>query len=183
MFVFQDFSQLFDLYGRNESITSNCDVKITFAPNNLQTSDYISRLLGNETIEDDNSAKGLFPKKQNFHHCVARALLTPDECSRLPKNKSIILRNGFAPIMGDKVPYYLVNELVERTRITPAMSERIVSKQARWFEAIGQVEKIPEKTTVLKSTAKRQRVKTEKSKEGQGELFPWILTQNEGGDS
>jgi type IV secretion system protein VirD4 len=123
MFVFQDFSQLFDLYGRNESITSNCDVKITFAPNNLQTSDYISRLLGNETREKEDFTKGIFLNKQNNKHSFARALLTPDECSRLPKDKSIVIRNGFSPILGDKVPYYQVRELLERTKIAPAKSD------------------------------------------------------------
>lgn len=177
MFVFQDFSQLFDLYGQNESITSNCDIKITFAPNNLQTADYISRLLGNETRVREESKKGLFGQKQGNKHLFARALLTPDECSRLPKDKSIVIRNGFPPIMGDKVPYYLIKELVAQTRIAPAVSEKIPHREARWFETIGRQEK-----AAVQVKKNRKSRKDPQDLKGQGELFSSILIPNERGD-
>lgn len=177
MFVFQDFSQLFDLYGRNESITSNCDVKVTFAPNNLQTSEHISRILGNETREQSDSVGGIFSKRQNKQkYSFARALLTPDECARLSQDKSIIIKNGHPPILGDKVPYYLIRDLAVRTKISPPKSETIPSKEPLWFEKLLPPLSKKEKSKTGTKTKEQSRMK--KIKKGQGELFPWIETTN-----
>lgn len=181
MFVFQDFSQLFDLYGRNESITSNCDVKVAFAPNNLQTSDHISKILGNETREQTDSAGGLFSKKQSKQkYFFARALLTPDECARLAHNKSIIFKNGHPPVLGDKVPYYLIRELAVRTNIPPPKSDTIHSKEPLWFEKLAAAHVLQEKMQASAKSKKQSNLK--KAKKGQGELFPWIETTNERGE-
>ncbi|MCB0320968.1 MAG: type IV secretory system conjugative DNA transfer family protein, partial [Bdellovibrionales bacterium] len=148
MFVFQDFSQLFDLYGRNESITSNCDVKVAFAPNNLETAEYLSRLLGAETREKGGRETLFLDRKsQKPKQSVGRPLLTPDECSRLPRSKSIIVRNGFSPILGDKVPYYEIPALLERSRISPPASDRIMPSAPRWWEAIAEKPRRIRRTT------------------------------------
>ncbi len=154
LFVFQDFSQLFELYGRNESITSNCDVKIAFAPNNLETASYLSKLLGNETREkkagffdDFLNKKGAKPKQS-----LGRPLLTPDECFRLPREKSIILRNGFPPILGEKLPYFKIPELLERTKVPPPPSDKLTRKETAWF-VISQPKESGEKLVATASLA------------------------------
>lgn len=134
LFVFQDLSQLFDLYGRNESITSNCDVKIAFAPNNLETAGYLSRLLGTETREKNG------PLNKAAKHSLGRPLLTPDECARLPRDKSIILRNGFPPILGEKIPYYKIPALLERSKVPPPVSDKLQSSKTAWPFTINEAE-------------------------------------------
>ena len=138
MFVFQDFSQLFDLYGRNESITSNCDIKVAFAPNSIETAEYLSRILGTETREKTVHKKpGAFGNKGGEQRqSIPRPLLTPDECLRLSKDKSIILKNGYPPILGDKVPYYEIPALLERSKIPPPPTDRIVQGADRWWERV-----------------------------------------------
>ena len=167
LFVFQDFSQLFDLYGRNESITSNCDVKVAFAPNNLETASYLSKLLGTETRE------------KKTKHTFARPLLTPDECSRFSREKSIIIRNGHRPIMGDKVPYYEVPEFVRRTKIPTPRSGKIISKATRWWERFEREE--DKEASLPKTRQVKPRRKSKKSKatinDNQIDLFPLLTKQ------
>ena len=134
LFIFQDFSQLFDLYGKNESLTSNCDVKVAFAPNNLETASYLSRLLGTETREKKSPGEKLGLKATISRPTIGRQLLTPDECARLPRDKSIILKNGFAPIMGDKLPYYRIPELLARSNIAPPVSDKLKLTELRWHD-------------------------------------------------
>jgi len=135
MFVFQDFSQLFDLYGRNESITSNCDVKVAFAPNNIETAEYLSRILGTETREKITNA--VFPKaRRSEPKSHGRALLTPDECMRLDPQKSIVIKNGTRPILGHKVPYFEMPELLKRTKVVATSTDRIERTDRPWWETL-----------------------------------------------
>jgi type IV secretion system protein VirD4 len=164
VFVFQDFSQLFDLYGRNESITSNCDVKVASAPNSIETAEYLSRVLGMETREKKVGAEhGIIPKGgHKQRHSFGRALLTPDECARLPRDRSLILRNGFPPILGDKVPYFEVPLLFQRTQVPPPNTDRIPFTGERWWAGLNRsvpARKIPPKpsVTVEKSAPPKSR--------------------------
>jgi len=146
LFVFQDLSQLFELYGRNESITSNCDVKVAFAPNNLETANYLSKLLGTETRRKEGGEKALLgPRSAKGQQSVARALLTPDECSRLPRDKSVVLKNGYPPILGDKIPYYQIPELLSRSRIPPPASDKIVPLIPHWSVVLASKNRIRNK--------------------------------------
>ncbi len=190
LFVFQDFSQLFELYGKNESITSNCDVKIAFAPNSLETANYLSKLLGTETREkkagvfdDLFNKRGSKPKQS-----LGRLLLTPDECARLPRDKSIILRNGFPPILGEKIPYYKIPELLQRSKIPPPLSDKLTLKEARWpliSEQSGSGEKSVAKTSVApeqeasKKTTQSKRKQIPKNVTQQIELLPVNKKANE----
>jgi len=188
MFVFQDFSQLFALYGRNESITSNCDVKVTFAPNSLATADYLSRLLGVETREKGGDGAFLGTKKPKASYSFGRPLLTSDECSRLPRDKGIILRNGFPPILADKVSYLKIPALFNRTKIKPPPSDRIALSTPRWWEE--QVERrrssppiSAEKKSTGRQLQKRQvKAKATSTKGVNGDqigLFDFDKTRNE----
>ena len=176
LFVFQDLSQLFELYGRNESITSNCDVKVAFAPNNLETASHLSKLLGVETREKEVHEE--MGRKRAPKQTLGRPLLTPDECARLPRDKSIILRNGFPPILGDKLPYYKIPELRERSRIPPPPSDKLPPSEARWFESITKApQESPE--TLQQETARAtpvpKRKQEPKSEAKQISMFPLLI--------
>lgn len=184
LFVFQDLSQLIELYGRNESITSNCDVKVAFAPNNLETAAHLSKLLGTETREKESAGgNGLLGRgARREKQTIGRPLLTPDECARLPRYNSIILRNGFPPVLGEKVPYYKIPELLERSRIPPPPSDKLVPKEPWWCVALvpvlkplpGAAKQPDVRRTIVKSIPIKNKPspKKEQIAEGeQGELF------------
>lgn len=138
MFVFQDYSQIFALYGRSESITSNCDVKISFGPNSMETANPLSQHLGKQTVEKESVSNfNSFSLKQQVNKdFVGRDLLTPDECLRFSQKKSIIMKNGCPPILGDKVPYFRILRFNDATKIPAPPSDRIVPIGLRWYESM-----------------------------------------------
>ena len=87
--IMQDMSQLWGAYGKDESVTSNCHVRIAYAPNRIETAEWLSRGLGTATIvKEDITTSGkrfgmvLGQVSKGFHQ-VSRPLLTADECLRL----------------------------------------------------------------------------------------------------
>ena len=52
--IMQDMSQLWGAYGKDESILSNCHVRIAYAPNRVETAEWLSRMAGTATIVTEN---------------------------------------------------------------------------------------------------------------------------------
>ena len=52
--IMQDMSQLWGAYGKDESIISNCHVRIAYAPNRVETAEWLSRMAGTATIVTEN---------------------------------------------------------------------------------------------------------------------------------
>ena len=46
--ITQDIRQIVDAYGPNESIVSNCHVRIAFAPNQFDTAELLSKMTGHQ---------------------------------------------------------------------------------------------------------------------------------------
>ncbi|HQT43942.1 MAG TPA: type IV secretory system conjugative DNA transfer family protein, partial [Halothiobacillus sp.] len=94
--ITQDLSQLYAAYGKDESIMSNCHIRIAYAPNKIETAELIST-----SIQE-----------------VQRPLLTPDEALRLPGPQKdgqgnimeagdmLIFVAGKAPIYGKQILYF-----------------------------------------------------------------------------
>ena len=49
--ITQDIRQIVDAYGQNESIVSNCHVRIAFAPNQVETAELLSKMTGTTTVQ------------------------------------------------------------------------------------------------------------------------------------
>ncbi|TAN16228.1 MAG: conjugal transfer protein TraG [Rhizobiaceae bacterium] len=49
--ITQDIRQVVDAYGHNESIVSNCHVRIAFAPNQVETAELLSKMTGTQTVQ------------------------------------------------------------------------------------------------------------------------------------
>ena len=49
--ITQDIRQIVDAYGNNESIVSNCHVRIAFAPNQFETAELLSKMTGTATVQ------------------------------------------------------------------------------------------------------------------------------------
>ena len=57
--IMQDMSQLWAAYGKDESITSNCHVRIAYAPNRVETAEWLSRMVGTSTVvKEDVTTSG-----------------------------------------------------------------------------------------------------------------------------
>ncbi|HBZ69531.1 MAG TPA: hypothetical protein DEP35_07295 [Deltaproteobacteria bacterium] len=137
--IVQDLSQLYAAYGRDESIVSNCAVRVAFAPNRIETAKLLSDMAGTMTVHRSRrmySGNRLSPW---LSHVMAseeesqRPLLTPDEVMRLPEDATLIFKAGHRPIYAGKIRYFDEPGLLERARIpAPAQSDRIGDAPSPW---------------------------------------------------
>ena len=122
-FIVQDTKQLNQTYGQDNALMANCHIRIAYAPTLIETAEMLSKLVGTTTVVDQKTSiskgggKGGGSRSTNVSE-TARALLTPDECLRLPgisKGKDgrpvpgdmLILTAGNPPIYGRQILYFL----------------------------------------------------------------------------
>lgn len=135
--IMQDISQLQAAYGRDESITSNCHIRIAYAPNKPETARWLSDLAGvttviTERITSSGSRFGavLGQTSRTFSE-GSRPLITPDEVSRLgaaikdgqgnilKAGEVLVFVAGHAPIRGEQSLYFLNPVFTQRVRTAP----------------------------------------------------------------
>ena len=136
--IVQDLTQLRhpEAYGRNESIMSNCNIRIAYAPNQIETAKILSDMSGKTTVvqQKTSSSKRTMELTGNLSTSLsetARPLLTPDECMQLSgaikskRNPEMVVKGGdmlifpagFAPILGKQALYFQDKELLRRSNI------------------------------------------------------------------
>ena len=133
--IIQDIEQLYKHYGDEETIISNCHVRIAYTPNKEATADLISKMCGTTTVVKSyitTSGKRLSPVlssvSQSFQE-VSRPLLTVDEVLRLPMAKRdaddnilepgnmLIFIAGKAPIMGKQILFFKDKVFLDRSKV------------------------------------------------------------------
>jgi type IV secretion system protein VirD4 len=138
--VTQDIRQIVDAYGANESIVSNCHVRIAFAPNQFETAELLSKMTGTTTVPKASynfSGSRLSPVMGHINASVEyiqRPLMTPDEIGRIkpPKKEGegtaerivepgdmLIFVSGHHPILGTQILYFADPILSARARVAP----------------------------------------------------------------
>ena len=106
--IFQDLPQLKSVYqGRWESFISNSGLKQFFNVNDLDTADFVSKYLGEETLLVRGENLNQQTQMTGASLSVAgRALLTADEIRRLPENEQILFYERQKPVRCAKLCYY-----------------------------------------------------------------------------
>ena len=138
--ITQDIRQIVDAYGNNESIVSNCHVRIAFAPNQFETAELLSKMTGTTTVQKASynfSGSRLSPVMAHINASVdhiERPLMTPDEVLRLkpPQKRGdgaqerivapgqmLIFVSGHHPILGTQMLYFLDPVLNSRAELAP----------------------------------------------------------------
>ncbi len=126
LLIVQDLTQLNAAYGRDESIVSNCHIRIAYAPNKIETAKLLSDMVGQATVthtQRQYSGNRLAVLLQNVNtneQIVQRPLLTADECMRLPPEDELVFVAGHAPIYCKKIKYYQDEALAERIKLGPS---------------------------------------------------------------
>lgn len=133
--IIQDTTQLHNAYGKDEAITSNCHIKIAFAPNKIETADWLSKMTGTTTITKSmitTSGKRLglvLGQVSESMQEVSRPLMTPDECMRLKGIQTDVKGNvtgggemlifiaGQAPILGKQILFFKDDAFLARSQI------------------------------------------------------------------
>jgi type IV secretion system protein VirD4 len=119
----QSLSQLFEVYGQHQSITTNCAVQVSYGANDIETARLLSEMTGRFTVNLERASQsgGVFGGgRVTFSQAdAARPLLTPDEVRRLPKDESIVFVSGMPPIRARRVPYFTDPVFTRRAELAP----------------------------------------------------------------
>lgn len=123
LLIVQDISQLYAAYGKDESIMSNCHIRIAYAPNKIETAEVLSKMTGQTTVSHStrNYSGGrmavVLQNVSTSEQVVQRPLLTADETMRLPPDDEIIFVAGHAPVYCQKIKYYADKAFIERQQM------------------------------------------------------------------
>lgn len=135
--IMQDVAQLWQAYGREETVMSNLHVRVAYAPNKIETAEWLSKMTGTTTVVKEHistSGQRFGAVLQNVsrdYQEQSRPLLTPDEVLRLkaPKKGSndeineagevLVFVAGHAPIKGTQSLYFRDPTFQERSAIPP----------------------------------------------------------------
>lgn len=116
--ILQDMSQLQDLYQKRwQTFLANAGVLQILGANDLLTAEYVSRLLGRETLEQISETtqlkrEGGFwteanPNARSMNDReFGRDLMTPDEVMKMHPRQSLLFITNKDPIKAVKWPYY-----------------------------------------------------------------------------
>lgn len=140
--IVQDLTQLQEAYTKDEAITSNCHIRIAYAPNKIETARLLSEMVGKTTVVKNVKSRSHSKGGASTSHSIqetARPLLTPDECMRLPGARKdgagqvtepgdmLIFAAGFSPIYGKQILYFLDPVFSARSKIpAPTRSDSMV---------------------------------------------------------
>ncbi len=142
--IAQDRSQIHAAYGHDEAITSNCDTRVAFTPNRIETARLLSQMTGETTVRHAHrtvSSSGASVSEPE----VARPLLTPDEAMRMRANDALIFASGRPAIRAVKLRYYSEVVFKRLAEIAPPkISDRIEGDTEPVAEAAIRHESEPE---------------------------------------
>ncbi len=136
--ITQDVQQLYKAYTTYESIISNCHVRIAYAPNKLETAEWLSKMTGETTvIKEQISTSGkrfgvVLESVSRSYQESRRPLMTADEIQRLPApvkdeqgnilepGEMLVFVAGQPVIRGRQILYFLDPTFSARSKIPPA---------------------------------------------------------------
>lgn len=136
MLITQDLSQHQGVYGKQESITANCHVRIAFAANKPETAELLSQMAGDTTVSHMQiSYRGgslMMGERNTTQQEIRRRLLTPDEAMRLDPDHEVVFVAGQQPIYAAKLRYFENRALAWRAKLAAPVSALIQRSQRCW---------------------------------------------------
>ena len=121
--ILQDLSQLQDLYPKRwRSFLANAGIVQAFGVNDMGTAEYLSKMLGQRTVTvRQHGRSGEVDRErgsENFS-ATSRPLLMPHEIMRLPPHHELLMLQGKAPILTDRVRYFADKEFAGMFDVNP----------------------------------------------------------------
>ena len=149
--IIQDITQLYEAYGKDESIMSNCHIRIAYAPNKVETAELLSKMSGITTVvksyttTSGNRVSVMLGQVTESLQEISRPLLTPDECMRLPgaikDNNAQVIEGGDmlifiagqAPIYGKQILFFKDKVFLERSKVAaPKLGSTTLMSQVEY---------------------------------------------------
>jgi type IV secretion system protein VirD4 len=145
--ITQDVQQLYKGYSNYESIISNCHVRVAYAPNKVETAEWMSRMTGQMTVvKEQISTSGkrfgmVLDQVSRSYQEHQRPLMTPDEIMRLPgprkdasgdileAGEMLIFVAGQPPIRGRQILYFMDPVFSERSKTPPPAKSDVIRKK------------------------------------------------------
>lgn len=134
--IMQNYSQGKALYKDDwETIVGNCDSLLFLGGNEKSTTEYISKVLGKQTIisEETSQSKGRTGSFSQSQRKLGRELLTADELGRLPGGECIYILRGVRPFRSKKLEAPNSNEnytYAPAMPAEPAMSAQLAQEES-----------------------------------------------------
>lgn len=113
------------LYGELNGILSNCNTKIFGVSDDKLTAQYVSEICGKITVKQCSQGKISYEGVQ---------VISEEEFKKLPKNRLIIKRSGWNPIMAEKVKYYEEDLFKEDVKLPFITSESLTDTSRQYFK-------------------------------------------------
>lgn len=104
--ILQSVSQLEKGYGKEgaKTIMDCCDTTLFLGGKSTETNEMVSKMVGKQTVrtETTSDARGASRTTTSNYGLIERALMTPDEVGRLPRDEAIVLITGAFPLRDKK---------------------------------------------------------------------------------
>jgi type IV secretion system protein VirD4 len=104
--VLQSLAQLDSVYGKDEAgiIKDACDTWIYLGGSGNDTCEYLSKKMGNETVNNRNNSKTYSQQRSSStsEQILQRALMDPSEVAKMPRRNCLVLINGSQPYKDQK---------------------------------------------------------------------------------
>ncbi|SUD29787.1 conjugal transfer protein [Proteus vulgaris] len=135
--ITQDVQQLYKAYTNFESIISNCHVRVAYAPNKVETAEWMSKMTGQTTvIKEQITTSGkrfgaVLEQVSRSYQEVQRPLMTADEIMRLPgptkdakgdiieAGEMLVFVAGQPVIRGRQILYFQDPTFAARSKMPP----------------------------------------------------------------
>lgn len=135
--IWQTIAQINDNYGRDNAVLGTAEIKLSLAPSDEVTADWLSNSLGRATVTVQSQqisgarfGMALGQVSTSFH-TMQRPLLTPDECSKLRSPAKdeynritepgdiIVLKRGANPVRAQQLLFFQDPVLLGRVKMAP----------------------------------------------------------------
>jgi len=120
-FVFQDLGQIYEIYGREETLTNAVRSRVFFTPSRHGTAKEIADALGTTTRTWDERIIARNGRISYAPHRSGFPLMNADQVMRLGPEDALVLVAGHAPVFAKKLRYYEIPGFLERASV-PAVA-------------------------------------------------------------
>lgn len=135
--ICQSVMQINKLYGKDNGIISNCEVQIFYAPNDQETAEQLSNMLGKKTVQTKSRTTGAtlisFDKSRTYDE-TDRDLMTPDEVRALDPKKELVFKRAMRPILANKLTWYDNPDFMNLPCEQPQEPDVIPHAAEAWYE-------------------------------------------------
>lgn len=152
--ILQSLSQLKKRYEKDyESIIDNCDTFVFLGSKGQETTEYVSKMLGNMTItvKSDNVSNGKGKGTSHGYQQQKRELMTPHELVMLPTDEQVVIVKSVYPF---KIPKFKLEEHPNFNQSADGEGERLVIQD--WFNLTEKIEKYNKKHNVIEINSVQQ---------------------------